>query len=88
MISILKDALKAQKNDVIIMISSQLSQNANIISSIISIFLPIIKCDFDPNPFDSPLPPKVDFFLKRAYNIEHFSIFLADNQVWFWSQPI
>ena len=29
------------------MISSQIFQNAPIISSIISIFLPIIKCDFD-----------------------------------------
>ena len=45
---ILKDALKAPKNDVFKTISSQISQNTLIISSIISNFWPIIKCDFDP----------------------------------------
>ena len=41
MILILKVALKAPKNDVFKTISSQISQNAPIISSIISNFLPI-----------------------------------------------
>ena len=49
MILILKDAaLKVPKNDVFKTISSQIFQNTLIISSIISIFWPIIKCDFDP----------------------------------------
>ena len=45
---VLKDALKAPKTDVFKTISSLISQNAPIISSIISNFWPIIKCDFDP----------------------------------------
>ena len=45
---ILKVALKAPKNDVFKTISSQIFQNTLIISSIISKFWPIIKCDFDP----------------------------------------
>ena len=48
MILILKDALKVPKNDVFKTISSQIFQNTLIISSIISKFWPIIKCDFDP----------------------------------------
>ena len=48
MILILKHALKVPKNDVFKTISSQIFQNTLIISSIISKFWPIIKCDFDP----------------------------------------
>ena len=48
MILSLKDAPKAQKNDIFKTISSQISQTTLTISSIISNFWPIIKCDFDP----------------------------------------
>ena len=48
MILILKDALMAPTNDIFKTISSQITQNTLIISSIISNFWPIIKCDFDP----------------------------------------
>ena len=48
MILVLKDALKAPKNDVFKTISSQISQNTLITSSIILNFLPIINCYFGP----------------------------------------
>ena len=49
--------------------------------------LPIMKCDFDPKryyKFTRHPSPKSIFFSKCANNIEHFLMFFADNQVWFW----
>ena len=70
MILSLKDAPKAQKNDIFKTISSQISQNTLIISSIISNFWPIIKCDFDPKSCSKG--SKNDALKTCANNIWHF----------------
>ena len=86
MILILKVALKPPKNDVLKIISSQISQNETIISSIISIFWPIIKCVILK---DALKTPKNDVFKTISSQISQngaiissitYFEFLGDNQ--------